>query len=271
MSKPSVLPAVLVSASLTIVAGCLAQEAPIATTGTDDTASVDRTVVLNIDDWELHGAWRAPAGSCRHPAALLLHNAAGSRAEHQALAEALLGRGVASLALDLRGHGESINLGRFEPPYPEHLHINADAYRDIIGALRWLGENDNVDAGRLAVLGASYSGEAAAIAFREGARAQAYVMMSPGDFSDESIAMIDGSGAAWLFVRTGEEGQPSTKAAIDEIHEGLSQHARTAESKVYPGTGHATRILTMNPESVTDIADWIAQRLDARPCASRQD
>ena len=98
-----------------------------------------------------------------------------------------------ALRLELRGHGASDNLGRFEPPYAEHLHINENAWRDIVAGIRWPRARPDVTA--VAVVGASYSGEQAALSLREGnALADAYVMLSPGNFSDVSMAAVDASG-----------------------------------------------------------------------------
>lgn len=231
-----------------------------------ETAVLDQPVfeaiVFENEGWSLHGNWRASGKGCVYPAALLLHRAAGSRAEYDTLAMALTERGVASLALDLRGHGDSTNLGRFEEPYADNLHINEGAYRDIMAAFKLLAGRDDVDPARLAIAGASYSGEAVAVAAREGAVANSYVMLSPGNFSEESVAAIEGLGANWLFVRTEEE-SPVSKQYIDEIFDELEDITPSAERLVYPGAGHATRILEAHPQSVTDIADWIADKLSA--------
>lgn len=238
--------------------GAATTSSMMAATPTD---KADRVRIVN-DGWTLYGEWRTPDKMGAYPAALLLHRAAGSRAEYDALGEALAERGVASLALDLRGHGESDNLGRFEPPYGENLHINENTHLDVAAALQWLSDRDSVDAMRLGVVGASYSGEKAAIAFRSGVRAAAYVMMSPGSFSQESIDAIGEADAAWLFVRTQDE-SPAAKQFIDAIHDELKVTAPQAETIVYPGAGHATLIFETQPQAVDDIADWLAAALGA--------
>jgi dienelactone hydrolase len=182
-----------------------------------------QVVTIESDGWRLEGVWRRtrPSG----PAALLLHRAAGSRAEYDDLADALAARGVSTLALDLRGHGASTNLGRFQPPYADHLHINDGAPRDVAAGLDWMGSQPGIDAGRLAIVGASYSGEVAARAAREAGRhAAAYVMLSPGNLSDESIAAAAGGDADWLFVRTVEE-SPTSVEFIDALFAALEADA----------------------------------------------
>lgn len=224
-------------------------------------------VTLENDGWRLVGDWQTPPGPGPLPAALLLHRAAGSRGEYVALAAALAQRGVASLRLDLRACGESVNRGRFVEPFAQNRPLLDGTYRDVDAGLSWIKSRADVDAARVAVVGASYSGEAVAEGLRRGGeKAAAYVMLSPGSFSDESIAEVDRSDAAWLFVRTREESEVS-RPFIDAVFEALAEGSASAQVLVLPGEGHATRIFDHHPLLIHEIADWIADRLegDAEP------
>jgi len=216
-----------------------------------------RRVVIDNDGWQLVGDLTLPLSDGPWPAALLLHNAAGSRVEQQDLAVALARRGIASLRLDLRGHGDSINRGRFDPDDLDGTrHLVDDAPADVQAALEALPVLTAIDPTRVAVVGASYTGETAAEAARAMGRYQAaYVMLSPGDFSEESIAAVDGSGADWLFLRSATE-----RPFFDELFADIAAGSN-AEIRVVPGTAHGTRILQA-PEMVRQVADWIAARLD---------
>lgn len=210
-------------------------------------------VVLQSDGWEVHGVWQ-PTGDDA-PAALLLHDAAGDRDDFEPLVSALNAAGVHALRLELRGHGASTNLGRFQPPYPEHRHINQDAWHDIIAGMRWLRSRPDVTA--VAVLAASYSGEQAALALREGnTMADAYVVFSPGNFSDESMTAAESSSVPWLFARTTLE-SPGSLRWIDEVFAALPTLAPSAEIRVYPGEGHASKMLDGRPDLPNEIASWI--------------
>lgn len=218
-------------------------------------------VTLESDGWRLVGDWQTPPEPRPVPAALLLHRAAGSRGEYVALAAALARRGVASLRLDLRACGEGVNLGRFVEPFAQNRPLLDGTYRDVDAGLSWIKSRADVDAARVAVVGASYSGEAVAEGLRRGGeKAAAYVMLSPGSFSDESIAEVDGSGAAWLLVRTRQESEVS-RPFIDAIFEALAQRSETAEVWILPGEGHATRIFDHRPPVIEEIAGWITARL----------
>lgn len=217
--------------------------------------------ILESGGWRLVGDWTTPASGGAVPAALLLHRAAGSRAEYTALASALARRGIASLSLDLRGHGNSDNLGRFEPPYAENRGIIEGTQDDVRAALQWVASQERVNPDRIACVGASYSGEAVGEALREGGESvTAVVMLSPGSFSSESIALVDADEAAWLFIRTTEESEDSVEF-IDAVFSALERGSETAEIRVIPGGGHATRMFETQSFIVEQIADWLAQQL----------
>jgi len=229
----------------------------------------DETVVVESRGWRLVGDWRAVPGEQPGPAALLLHRAGGTRHEYAALADALARRGIASLRLDLRGHGESANLGRFEPPYAEHRTVIENTREDVEAALGWIASRPRVARDRVAAVGASYSGEAIGEALHLGGeRAAAYVMLSPGSFSDLSIAEIDPSGVPWLFIRSREE-SPASLEYVDAVFEALERGSRTAEIRVLPRGGHATEILDVHPSVVEEIAAWIDSKLGEQALASQ--
>ena len=85
--------------------------------------------------------------------------------------------------------------------------------------------------------------------------AQAYVALSPGSFSDESIEAIDASGVPWLFVAARDE------RFLQEITAAVRERSRTVELVVVPGTGHATNLLVEYPDLAERIAVWLARRL----------
>ena len=206
------------------------------------------------------------AGKGRRPAALLLHKAAGDRRAYEGLARALARRGISSLRLDLRGHGESINAGKFVPGGDNATAVLEGTEADVVAGLAFLEEQPWVDKSRLAVVGASYSGEAMAAAARQSGRyAKAYVALSPGSFSAESAAAIDRSGAEWLLTRSARERSPAVKAAVD----GAGVASMRVQTWVLEASGHATDVLAEVPGLTDRIADWIGATLNpghrARP------
>jgi pimeloyl-ACP methyl ester carboxylesterase len=163
------------------------------------------------------------------------------------------------LRLDLRGHGESINAGKFIPfDEANNAKIFIDEYTDVSAAMQWLRARDDVDTARLAVVGASYSAEVAAdAARREGKFVKAYAMLSPGSLSEESAKNIDPSGAHWLIVRAANERSPSVRAAAERV----AAISKSGEVRVIDSDKHATDLLEAVPELAPWLAYWLQQSL----------
>ncbi|MEZ4588720.1 MAG: CocE/NonD family hydrolase [Gemmatimonadales bacterium] len=218
-------------------------------------SAVERRVVVEEQGWELIGDLSLPAESGKRPAVLMLNAANRDRTEYVALARELARRGVASLRLDLRGHGESVNRGRFVPGEVPRSPLIWDSEADVLAALRFLRAQPGIDGSRIGVVGASYSGEEMAEAGRIGGYARAYVALSPGSFSDESVDGIDPSGAAWLFVASRDE------RYLQEITAAVRGRSRTVELLVLPGVEHGTRLLGSTPGLPERLAVWLATAL----------
>ncbi len=243
-----------------VVAGvwCLAALAPHSAAGQGHDRGAVRQVITS-GGWQLVGDLVVPASPEPVPAVLLLNQAAGDRTAYVELAGFLAERGVASLRLDLRGHGESVNLGRFVPGERRRDPMIWDAEQDVSAALAHLRALPGVDGDRLAVVGASYSGEEMAEAGRLGGYAQAYVALSPGSFGEASIRGMDASGASWLFVASREE------RFLKEITAAVLREGRSAEVVIVPGSGHGAGLLEGKPDLAERVAVWLADHLQRRP------
>lgn len=217
------------------------------------TSFVDDTVVIENDGWRLIGNMVRPATGARTAAVLLLNKANGDRRAYAGLARELARRGVSSLRLDLRGHGESTNLATFVPTLANAASEGEE--RDVAAALRWLRAHQLVDSTRIGVVGASYSGEAMAAAARAGYGARAYVALSPGSLSEETIAGIDPGALPWLIVVSKNE------RFLRGVVAAVREHSRSATVAEMDGAAHASDILVTHPELAAGIADWLAARL----------
>ncbi len=189
----------------------------------------------------------------------MLNQAAGDRKPYEKLSAELAKRGISSLRLDLRAHGESTNLGKFNPASTtdqerERMIWNAD--EDVVAAHRFLQEHPAIDGNRMANVGPSYSGEEMAEAGRNTKYAQAYVALSPGSFSDESIADMDSSGASWLFIVTKNE------RYLTDIVAKVHERTRSVEIVYLPGDKHGTDILDDRADIAIRIATWLASTID---------
>ena len=226
---------------------------------------------ISSDGWVLHADLQTPAGGRPRAFAILLHKAAGDRSAYAPMADALADSGIASLRIDLRGHGDSTNIGAFDPDISRYFDRDDPAVRanfdligagdrDIVAALRWLDRQDSFADLPLLMMGSSYSGEEMAEAGAAVGYADIYVALAPGNFSEESIAAIDASGAPWLFVRAEIE-LPFFPALFEAIRDG----SETAEIWVLPGKGHATDLFDQNPDLPLRLLAWIDEQLAKVP------
>ncbi len=214
------------------------------------------SVSLVVNGWELKADLQLVSSKQKLPAVLLLHKAAGTKDEYIDMSMELAKLGIASLRIDLRGHGLSTNKGSFEEPYRDNRSLLNGTEADVIAAYNWLKQHPAIDPKRIAVVGASYSGERMAIAARSNEYAKAYIALSPGDFSDESIIDIDKNGKPWLFVRAKIE-----RDFFDDLYQGISDLSHTAEIWVIPGKSHATRLLTHDKSLAGRLSLWINKHL----------
>lgn len=231
-------------------------------------AGVDeQPLALTSEGWTLHGDLATPGEGQAMAFALLLHKAAGNRTAYAEMAHAMAEMNIASLRIDLRGHGESTNLGAFDPELSRYFDANDPAVtrnfeliragdRDIVAVLKWIRMQPSFAHLPLVVVGSSYTGEEMAEAGNEIGYADVYVALAPGNFSEESIRSIDASAVPWLFVRAEKE-LPFFPALFESIRDG----SEAAEIRVLPGAGHATDLFGTNPGLHLELIEWIQAQL----------
>ncbi len=217
----------------------------------------ERRIVVNSNGWEIVGDLLVPKSKRLVPAVILLNKAAGNRRVYEHMARHLAENGIASFRVDLRGHGESINKGKFVPGSQNSLSIIEGSDEDVTAAFRYMKMVPGIDAQKIGFVGASYSGEEMAVSARNYGYGKAYVALSPGSFSEESMGAIDRSGVPWLFFKSTEERAQSLK----DFFQLLRQKSRIAQTMEVVGTKHATDILSAHPELAEMIAIWFKYQL----------
>ena len=229
----------------------------------------DTTITIDSDGWQLKGDVALPDSPVAF--AILLHKAAGDRSAYDKMARILARHSIASIRLDLRGHGESTNLGNFDPTlsrYPdrddERIVRNFDLLwsgdKDILALMRWLEGQEKFRNLPLVVIGSSYTGQEMVEAARESRFADVYVALAPGSFDKESISAIDPSGVPWLFVRAEVE-----LPFFPDLFDAIGKGAKSAEIWTLPGEGHATDLFAHNVALEQRLADWIRKKLQDAP------
>lgn len=209
-----------------------------------------------VDGWHIKTDLLSPTvrNNTKVPMVVMLNKADGDRKVYRALARKLLSKGFASLRVDLRGHGESINRGHFDPKDRDSFKLLDGTYKDIAIITQWMRGAGKYNG--LAFIGASYSGEHMMLASETGGYADAYIALSPGSFSDASIGKIDATGKPWFFLRATEE-----LPFFDEIFAKIGERSKTAKIQIVEGDAHASDMLIDNPSLEDDLISWLTLKL----------
>lgn len=116
-------------------------------------------------------------------AVVFLHMMPATRKSYAAFQEAVALCGVASLSIDLRGHGDSTTMeGRAEPLHYEDFleEEHQSSIWDVRGAVQYLTELSNVQIDRCMIVGASIGANLALQFSSEEHRIPLTVALSPG-------------------------------------------------------------------------------------------
>lgn len=191
------------------------------------TESVE-VLVPGAEGLMLHGTWRSAGGASR-PAVLFLHMYAGQRQDWDPIAEALQQAGIASLAIDLRGQGDTGELEDW-----------ALAVDDVAAAQAWLAAQPNVDPDRRGTVGASIGANLALAQAARDDSLRGVALLSPGlDYFRVTIeGLMSPYGTRPILLVASEKDGYSADAVRT-----LADEARgPAELVVYPGGAHGTQM-----------------------------
>ncbi len=209
------------------------------------------------DGVRLHATWKpSPAGAAA-PAVLLVHAFSRERRDLAPLADELGARGFSTLAVDLRGHGESVWKGGARIGLSPSLQSSPSGFpRDVEVACAWLRSR----APRIGIVGLSLSGNLAALATAAG-------------WADAGVAV-----SAYAERLTALAGSRPTAARgllvlASEADPGRAESARTLDAAgrdpkavvVFPGAAHALDLLTFEPGAKKAAIEWLEARLAPIP------
>lgn len=182
------------------------------------------------------------------PAVVMIHMLTRSRRDWDQLATRLADRGFVTLALDLRGHGESAA----SAPMPSD---GLQAMRqDVQAAHRFLQGRAGVMADRIGMIGASIGANLAVLESANQASVRSLVLLSPGldyrGLRTEAALRTYGDRPA-LLIASSEDSYALRSVRRLEQAGGGRREVRIVES-----AGHGTMMLLRRPELADLIVDW---------------
>jgi dipeptidyl aminopeptidase/acylaminoacyl peptidase len=117
-------------------------------------------------DIKLHGIIYLPKGEGRFPGVVMCHGMASDHRSMRPSAQQLARRGIATLALDLRGHGKSNGT------------LDGNIGQDVVAAYNILKNHTKVDSQRIGLVGHSMGALASLYAATVVNKVQAVVLLS---------------------------------------------------------------------------------------------
>lgn len=225
----------------------------LALAGVVSAAAPQKVSFKTSDGWTLAADYRPPRRGGM--VMVLAHGVASSKGEWARFAERLAAKGAGSLALDLRGHGESTKGPRGERDL-EDFDATGEwprAAADLRAAAAWL-EARGVKPSRIAFGGASIGANLASEIAAERASVPCLLLLSPGpDY--RGVRLVAKPGLKVLVAAS-----PADRYAYQTL-EPFSK-MKGAETLSTPG-GHGTQVFD-DAKTLDFIVGWVSARAAAR-------
>ena len=213
------------------------------------------------DGVEIVGSF-APATAGEAPVVVLLHMYRTDRHSWRPLMDALQAKGVAALAIDMRGHGDSVkpasmNLPRRVKERDEELFRSM--YRDVFAAYTWLTTQPNLDLSRVGLVGASVRCSVALDYAARDRSVDVVVAMTPGEDylgvdSRQHIRQIASQGQRAILLLATEDERKACDA-LGKINK------RATVRIVGPGRVHGTRMFGRIDGIENQITEFLIEHL----------
>jgi len=253
--------------SLCMMIACTAEtpdtepDQPVADTPegrTATTPSIETVTLDTSDGYTITGSFLIGTGDGPHPACLLVHQLGADKSTYTEFQQALANSGISSLAIDMRGHGESA-MDDFDYRALDN-NTWPNVVNDLIAGLDYLRSNNGVDPQNIGIVGASIGANLAVIATADEETAgventaKCLVLLSPG-------LMYHGIrpnprarelGGRPTFITAAREDVESFGGA-----QSLMNATRSRWFAAYDGDDHGTALFTAHPELQTVVIDWL--------------
>ena len=216
-----------------------------------ESAPAQRTqrVTLRADDGaNIVATWYEPP-SRPTPAVILVHTLTRSRREWDAAASRLASDGIAALAIDLRGHGESSG----------DASNLAAMINDVKAARRHLAVRADVIHSRIGVVGTSIGANLAALAAADEPGIASLILLSPSlDYRGLRIeAALKKYGNRPVLLVAGTDDGYGMRTVKDLAKAGGGPR----EVLLLDNAGHGMTMLTKAPDLGRQIVDWFHRTL----------
>ncbi len=196
------------------------------------------------------------------PVVILLHSLGGNQRDWDSLPQRLVDAGMAVLALDMRGHGESIYTVKMKRKYWQNF--TNETYKkfplDVLDAIAFLRTNKKVDASKIGIVSTGL-GTVAAVqaAAKEHYCVKTLVLISPVDnFKGMEILLkiVDYGHHPILSIAGGND-----RISINVVNQ--IKKVAQGENKIviYKGGGMSVILYKNTPAMKPEIVNWLIEKL----------
>lgn len=217
--------------------------------------------LLTVDRIRIVGTWVTAPTTVG--VAILLHALPSNKESWSLFQRALAQRGIASLAVDLRGHGESKTGSDGRPmdyrSFGEEEQIAS--LNDVEAAYDWIRAR-GIDRETIVLVGASIGANLALRFLSEHPTIPAAALLSPGmDYHGVEIGdVIENIGSLQsVWMSASSEDDDASVVACNTLMEELQ-----IETKVFKRlsrSGHGTALFDGDAALMGEIADWLRDRI----------
>lgn len=207
------------------------------------------------DGVQVHARYYAAGGNAS-TSVVFLHQPGRSGADWDYLASKLAEKGVASIAPDLRGHGETMQTTSGEELDRELFEVEdyMAMTNDVAAAVGFLRKKVG-NGPEIQLVGADVGGSAALLYAVEDTDVSTLTLLSPGLMYDgvDTVDMVDAYGRRPLLIVVSMEDSYSAKSA-----DVLKREARgVVHFQPYYGRGHGTKMINREPNLEPLLISWL--------------
>lgn len=206
------------------------------------------------DSLTIYGNWR-DAGKASL-AVLLLHMMPETKESWREFQEKLFAAGYSSLAIDLRGHGESVVGPDGHMDYRKFSdNEHAAKINDVVAAVSWMQKN-GVEIEKIVLIGASIGANLAIQFLAEHPDIPGAVALSPGlDYRGiVTMPLAKALGRSQKLFLTASDDDPESYNSAQKLNE--ISLAKT-KLKLFHNSGHGTNMFKTEPKLMDELLDWL--------------
>ncbi len=214
---------------------------------------------VTTDGVSIKGTFIPPVG-LKAPLIMMLHQLGRDRQTYAPYWPMLREAGFALAAIDLRGHGESVKVGRQDIKWEDFDKTDWQAAKnDVLGLMRVVNKKRGVDVRNIGIMGASIGANLALNALAGEPEIKAGVLLSPG---------LDYRGIETVKAIKNVSGKPLMIVAAKgdsyayESSKSLSQEIGPDTLYQMDGEAHGTAMLKSNPELLKIITQFFQKSLN---------